>query len=169
MQHDLPSAGQPMARRLSKQRNEAMTTFVRARYLEPTQASGRAFVLRGVEGEVVMLNLLRFRKVADYSANPELAPKAPISGAEAYDRYVSHTMPYLKESGGDLLFVGEGGPLLIGPEDEHWDRAMLVRQSSIQSFMAFATDAAYLAGLGHRTAAVEDSRLLPLIELPQPA
>jgi len=33
-------------------------------YLEPTQEAGRAFVMRGIEGEVVMLNLLRFREVA---------------------------------------------------------------------------------------------------------
>lgn len=116
-----------------------------------------------------MLNLLRFREVADYSANPELAPPAPISGAEAYRRYITHTMPYLKESGGDLLFLGEGGQFLIGPGHERWDRAMLVRQNSVQSFMAFAMDTAYLAGFGHRTAALEDSRLLPLVELPQPA
>jgi hypothetical protein len=38
-----------------------------------------------IEGGLVMLNLLRFREVADYSANPELAPAAPISGAEAFD------------------------------------------------------------------------------------
>lgn len=29
---------------------------------------------------------------------------------------------------------------------------------------AFAADEGYLAGLGHRTAALEDSRLLPLVE-----
>lgn len=50
-------------------------------YLEPTQESGRDFVMRGIAGPVVMLNLLRFRAVADYSATPELAPAAPISGA----------------------------------------------------------------------------------------
>jgi uncharacterized protein (DUF1330 family) len=138
------------------------------RYLEPTQEAGRAFVQRGIKGEIVMLNLLRFRAVADYSGNPELAPPAPISGAEAFERYIAHTMPYLRQSGGDLLFLGEGGRFLIGPADESWDRIMLVRQSSVQSFMAFATDAAYLAGLGHRTAALEDSRLLPSVPLPQP-
>jgi uncharacterized protein (DUF1330 family) len=142
-----------------------MIAAERARYLEPTQTSGRAFAQRSVEGEVMMLNLLRFREVADYSANPELAPDTPISGAEAYNLYVAHTMPYLKGSGGDLLVRGEGGPFLIGPEHERWDRVMLVRQSSIHSFMAFATDAEYLAGLGHRTAAPDDSRLLPLVEL----
>jgi hypothetical protein len=135
------------------------------RYLEPTQESGRALVQRGIKGQVVMLNLLRFRDVADYSAHPELAPQTPIGGSEAYDRYMAHALPYLKQSGGDLLFYGAGGPFLIGPEHEHWDRAMMIRQSSVHSFMGFATHAAYLAGLGHRTAALEDSRLLPLIEM----
>jgi hypothetical protein len=45
-------------------------------YLEPTQESGRARFMRGVPGEVVMLN--------------------------------AHTLPYLTESGGALLFLGEG-------------------------------------------------------------
>jgi uncharacterized protein (DUF1330 family) len=115
-----------------------------------------------------MLNLLRLRPVADYSANPALAPEKPISGAEAYDRYISHTLPFLTASGGALLFLGEGGPFLIGPQGERWDRAMLVKQNSVQDFMAFASNKAYLAGLGHRTAAVEDSRLLPLVQTPLP-
>ncbi len=135
-------------------------------YLEPTQEAGRAFWQRGIAGPVVMLNLLRFREIADYSTHPALAPAAPISGEAAFERYVAHTLPYLKESGGELLFLGAGGGFLIGPAEERWDRAMLVRQSSVQSFMAFATHAGYLAGLGHRTAALEDSRLLPLAELP---
>ncbi len=39
---------------------------------------------------------------------------------------------------------------------------MMVRQSSAEAFLAFASNPAYLAGMGHRTAALEDSRLLPL-------
>jgi hypothetical protein len=94
--------------------------------------------MRGIPGEVVMLNLLRLHDVADYAANPELAPEQPISGVEAYNRYIAHTLPFLTESGGALLFLGEGGPFLIGPEGERWDRAMLVKQSSVQALMAFA-------------------------------
>jgi len=144
-----------------------MTTG-QASYLEPTQAAGRDLMQRAIAGEVVMLNLLRLRRLADYSANPELAPETPISGAQAYDRYIAHTLPHLRAGGGELLFLGEGGPLLIGPEGERWDRAMLVRQSSVSAFMAFATNTAYAAGLGHRTAAIEDSRLLPLVGLQRP-
>lgn len=134
-------------------------------YLEPTEEAGRAFFLRGIAGGVVMLNLLRFRETADYSASPELAPAAPISGEEAYRLYMEHTLPHLQKSGGKLLFYGRGGRFLIGPDDERWDAAMLVQQSSTAAFMAFASDAEYLAGIGHRTAALEDSRLLPLEEL----
>jgi hypothetical protein len=134
-------------------------------YLEPTMEAGRVFMSRGIAGSVVMLNLLRFRAIADYSQAPELSPATPISGSEAYQKYIAHTLPYLKESGGELLFVGAGGAFLIGPSDERWDMAMLVRQSSPESFVAFNSNAAYLAGLGHRRAALEDSRLLPLVEM----
>jgi len=125
--------------------------------------SGRAFVQRAIVGEVVMLNLLRLREMADYSASPELTPPAPITGAEAFRKYIDHTLPFLAQSGGELVFLGDGGNFLIGPQDERWDLAMLVRQRSADSFVAFASNAAYLAGLGHRTAALEDSRLLPLV------
>ena len=134
-------------------------------YLEPTQESGRAFVMRQMQGSVVMLNLLRFRETADYSATPELAPATAISGADAFQRYIDHTLPYLRETGGDLIFLGEGGAFLIGPEAERWDMVMLVRQQSAESFLTFASHEAYLAGMGHRTAAIEDSRLLPLTEV----
>ena len=114
-----------------------------------------------------MLNLLRFRETADYSASPELAPAEPITGADAYERYIAHTLPLLRKSGGEILFEGEGGPFLIGPDEERWDRALVIRQKSTGAFMAFAVQEAYLAGIGHRTAALSDSRLLPLVELPR--
>lgn len=135
------------------------------RFLEVSQEVGAALFRRNITGEVVMLNLLRFREIADYSANPELAPKEPISGAEAYQKYIDYTLPFLQESGGDLMFLGEGGKYLIGPQDERWDLMMLVRQNSLSDFLAFSSDKAYLAGMGHRTAALEDSRLLPLVEV----
>lgn len=133
-------------------------------YFEPTPEQGRALMLRGLKGPVVMLNLLRFRERADYSATPDLSPSTPISGREAYERYMAHTAPFLRESGGALTFLGEGGANVIGPAEERWDLTLLVRHASAEAFIAFATNPAYLAGIGHRTAAVEDSRLLPLIE-----
>ena len=133
-------------------------------YLEPTQASGAALFSRNIEGEVVMLNLLNLRDVADYTVNPELAPRNQISGREVFQKYIDHTLPFLKESGGDLLFLGNGGQYFIGPLQEKWDLVMLVKQNSLSDFMAFASNPEYLAGIGHRTAAIQDSRLLPIVQ-----
>lgn len=129
-----------------------------------TQEAGKAFVQRRIDGPVVMLNLLRFCEVADYAASPELAPPSPTSGAEAYRRYMEHTRPLVERAGGEVLFVGEAGPWLIGPAEEQWDRAMLVRHASAEAFLSFASDAEYLAGAGYRPAALADSRLLPLLQ-----
>ena len=135
-------------------------------YLEPTQEAGAAFFGNPPEGPVVMLNLLRFREVADYSQNPELAPEQPISGRQAYDRYTAHTLPFLEDSGGEVLFQGEAGRYLIGPAEGRWDLVLLVRHQNARVFLGFARNPDYLAGLGHRTAALEDSRLLPIVQTP---
>ena len=137
-------------------------------FLEPTNESGRLLFERGIAGPVTMLNLLRFRSEADYSSYPKLAPAEPITGREAYDRYVHHTLPFLTAAGGELRFVGAGGFHLIGPFEERWDLVMLVRHASLEAFMAMAENHEYLAGMGHRVAALEDSRLLPIVESDRP-
>ena len=133
-------------------------------YLQPTPESGAALLKRNIAGEVIMLNLLRLRETADYSNNPELSPASPISGKEAFQMYIDHTLPFLQRSGGELLLLAEGNQFLIGPGDERWDLVMLVKQHSIQSFFSFASAPDCMAGIGHRTAAVIDSRLLSIVE-----
>lgn len=135
-------------------------------YIDPTQEAGAAFIGRAISGPVVMLNLLRFRELADYSGSPELAPDQPISGAEAYQRYEDHSRPFLHATGGQVLFRGEGGPPLTGPPEERWDLILLVRHRDVETFLSFADNADYLACIGHRTAALADSRLVPLISTP---
>ncbi len=137
-------------------------------HIDPTDLNARRLFERDIQGPVTMLNLLRLRAVADYSASPELAPSSPVSGREAYDRYVRHTLPFLTASGGSLEFFGLGGHYFVGPEDERWDLVMLITQSSVADFFAFASNTDYLAGAGHRTAALEDSRLLPVVQSPPP-
>jgi len=133
-------------------------------HLDPSDDGVRQLLGRNIQGRLVMLNLLRFRDFADYSAFPDLAPPEPISGSAAYDRYVRHTRPILEANGGSIEFFGTGGHYFVGPADERWDLAMLIRQASVKDFFAFASNEAYLAGIGHRTAALEDSRLLPLVD-----
>jgi len=134
-------------------------------YLEASQEGGRSLFSRNITGEVVMLNMLRFRKEADYTDFPELSASYTLTGREAYQKYIDHTLPLLLNSGGDILFLGEGEHYFIGPIEETWDMVMMVRQNSLKDFIAFANDPEYLAGIGHRYAALEDSRLLPLTQI----
>ncbi len=68
-----------------------MSEATRPSYLEPTQKAGAAFFSRRIEGSVVMLNLLRFREVGDYSTTPGLAPADPITGED------SRLLPLIEE------------------------------------------------------------------------
>lgn len=118
------------------------------------------------DGPVLMLNLLRFRAVADYSRHPELAPPSPISGAEAYRKYLALLRPRMQARGSEISFMGRGGPFLIGPEAERWDLVFFARWPSMDALAASPGDPDYQAVVGHRTAALEDSRLLPVAEDP---
>lgn len=131
-------------------------------YLEVSPEQGAAFFGTPEAGPVVMLNLLRFRDMADYSHAPDLAPDGPVSGREAYDRYMRDMRPLLEASGGGVLFSGSSAGFLIGPQDESWDHVLLVRQASKAAFLAFASDPQTQRITTHRTAAISDSRLLPI-------
>lgn len=131
-------------------------------YVSLTPETIAAVAKRGFSGPVRMLNLLQFRDLADYSETPELAPDSAITGAEAYQIYAAHTMPHLAEAGGKVVFTGTGGPLLIGPTDARWDHVLIVEYPDITAMLSMTQNEEYLAGLGHRTAALADSRLLPM-------
>lgn len=133
-------------------------------YIDVTQEAGKEFFMKQVEGEIVMLNLLKFKKIANYSGLENLSPKTEISGKEAYQIYINHTLPFLKEAGSEVLFYGSGSSFLIGPEKEKWDAVLLMKHVSVSKFMDFAQNKGYLSGAGHRKAALKDSRLLPIKE-----
>jgi uncharacterized protein (DUF1330 family) len=134
-------------------------------YLNPSDASAKQLFSKPIQGEVIMLNLLRFKEVADYSNFPEIAPKVKISGKEAYQIYINQTIPFLEKSGGEIILLGKCDHFFIGPTEEKWDLMMMVKQKSLESFLSFASDPQYSKVIGHREAALVNSRLLPLEEI----
>lgn len=134
-------------------------------YLNPSDEAAKQLFSKSIQGELIMLNLLRFKDVADYSNAKDIAPINPISGKEAYQIYIEKTLPLLKKSGGEISFLGKCESFFIGPSEEKWDLIMLIKQKSLADFLAFATDPDYLKIIGHREAAIVDSRLLPSEQL----
>ena len=129
--------------------------------VEPTPAQLAVIAGLDADSPVVMLNLLRFRVVADYSGHPNLAPEAPISGADAYQRYGEAAHPHIVAAGATVAYLGNCSPTVIGPADEQWDVIILVRYPTPAAFIDMVSTAEYRTLSGHRTAALADSRLIP--------
>jgi len=130
-------------------------------HIEPTPAQVQTFVAAADEQPLFMLNLLRFKEIAD---GPLLAEN--ISGGEAYGRYAAAVAPHLARVGGELSWAGACSPALIGPEAGEWDLVAIVRYPSRQAFLDMISDPSYLETASLRSAALADSRLIPCAALP---
>lgn len=108
---------------------------------------------------VVMLNLLRFRDRANYSDE-----STERSGREAYTLYMQEAAACVKAVGAEVIWSGHSVGSLIAPPDESWDQVLLVRYPSIDAFMAMIESPDYKGVVRHRTAAVQDSRLVANLE-----
>lgn len=109
------------------------------------------------DGPIVMINLLRYRAAADY---PVGFDAAPCSGREAYQRYGAVAGPLILASGGRPIWIGRVQASAIAPEGEEWDDAILVEYPSRKAFLEMIGSEAYQASAPHRTAALDDSRLI---------
>lgn len=135
------------------------------KHIETNYESGKRFYQKFHDkGKIVMLNLLKFKEIADYTNLDEIKPEKEIKGIEAYQLYMKKTLPELKNAGSRIIFYGKSKDFLIGPESEKWDAVLLVEHQSVVKFMDFAQNKNYLKIAGHRTAALDDSRLLPTTE-----
>ncbi|MCD6667280.1 MAG: DUF1330 domain-containing protein [Hydrogenophaga sp.] len=108
---------------------------------------------------VVMLNLLRFHDRAAYADTDQAEP---CSGREAYKRYSQTSLQTIAAVGGRVIFGGKAHEALIAPQGEGWHQAFLVQYPSPAAFRAMMAMPQYQACVHHRTAALADSRLIPL-------
>lgn len=107
---------------------------------------------------VVMLNLLRFSDKAHYEEGA-----SELSGQEAYGEYIKGAMPCIKAVGGELIWSGSAKGAFIAPQGEQWDQVLLIRYPAIESFLEMIGSDEYKAVVGHRTAALDDSRLVATV------
>jgi uncharacterized protein (DUF1330 family) len=118
-----------------------------------------AALLAGVAADrpVVMINLLCYRNQALY---PPGFAADPCTGSEAYARYARDAFGFVQGVGGSVVWRGAAKAILLGPSTERWDDALLVQYPSKQAFLQMIGNPEYQAITVHRTAALEDSRLI---------
>lgn len=130
--------------------------------LHPTRESLSAYLRDMPAGEpVTLLNLLRYRQIANYPAG---GGYADISGSDAFATYARLMMPLLAKAGAEITWLGKMGTALIAPSGEHWDDVVLVRYPDKDAFVNMTTTGKYVELSVHRTAALVDSRLIALID-----
>lgn len=127
---------------------------------DPTRAQFEAFKALPRDQPINMLNLVRLRDAAVYEDG------RAATGAEAYAAYGAASAPIFAGVGGTILWRGAPEAVLIGPVDEAWDIAFIARYPDAAAFLKMVVDPAYQAIVRHRQAAVADSRLIRLGDLP---
>lgn len=124
--------------------------------INPTKEQFAAFRALPDEGPIHMLNLIRLRARAAYQDGRD------VSGAEAYQAYARESGPVFERVGGRQHWIGRFDCIVIGPEDERWDIAFIAEYPNPGAFVEMLRDPDYREAVKHRTAAVEESRLIRL-------
>lgn len=128
-------------------------------HIDPERAQFDMFKDLPRDTPIHMLNLVRFREVAAYSAgHPQAAEN--LTGADAYRHYAQESGPVFQRVGGSLVWRGRMDAMLIGPADEHWDAIFVAAYPGSAAFMEMVTDPVYRQAVVHRQAAVATSRLI---------
>lgn len=128
-------------------------------HVDPTREKFGEF--RGLpdEGEIHMLNLLKFREKAAYEDGTQ------ATGAEAYAAYGKESGPIFAGVGGRIIWRGSPKLTLIGPESETWDLAFIAMYPNAAAFVEMIKNPDYQKAVRHRQAAVADSRLIRMAPL----
>lgn len=127
--------------------------------IDPTRPQFDAFKALPRDTTIHMLNLIRLRPLAAY---PEDHPNhgKGLTGLEAYRAYGRESAAIFARVGGKQIWAGKPEGVLTGPTDERWDIAFIAQYPGGGAFLAMVTDPVYREVVKHRTAGVEDSRLI---------
>jgi uncharacterized protein (DUF1330 family) len=117
----------------------------------PSPEALERYVSSGIEGKVVMLNLLRFKRdaVGDVAA-----------GRAAYARYGRRAAPLIARLGGRIRARGARVIDLAEAGDPEWDALVLVQYPSRADFLGMVTSPHYTPGHVDRDAGLERTELI---------
>ncbi len=117
----------------------------------PTREQITEFLGLDLEGEIVMLNLLKYRERADDGDG---------SGEDAYAKYADAARRMVAERGGRLLWTGRAVHTLIGEADDDWDVIALVAYPSRDAFIEMTSNKEYQEAHKDREAGLERTVLI---------
>ena len=128
-------------------------------HIDPSPDNWAVFKALPRDTPIHMLNLIKFRDLADYPADHPNHAKG-LTGHEAYALYKAGIAPILARLGAAMVWDGPLECAVTGPAGE-WDEGFVMGYPNSAAFMGLVKDPGYGAEVvAHRTAAVADSRLI---------
>ena len=128
-------------------------------HIDPSRENWQRFKDLPRDRPIHMLNLIKFRDLADY---PEGHPNhgKGLTGREAYEIYKAGFQRVVAGDGGEMVWESVLECTVTGPDGE-WDEAFVMGYPDSATFMAMVKNEEYIRDIvPHRTAAVADSRLI---------
>jgi uncharacterized protein (DUF1330 family) len=105
----------------------------------------------GPDGPIYMVNLLKFRALADYKDGRESA----LTGREAYNLYATEVTQVIQQHGGKILFSADVSGLLHGHVDELWDAVAIAQYPNRAALIAMSMSEALSEPSKHREAGLQ--------------
>ncbi|MEQ1541100.1 MAG: DUF1330 domain-containing protein [Novosphingobium sp.] len=128
-------------------------------YIDPSRENWQAFKDLPRDRPIHMLNLIKFRDLADYPPDHPNHGKG-LTGREAYAIYAEGFQRVVANDGAAMVWNAPMECVVTGPEGE-WDEAFVMGYPDAATFMAMVKNEEYVRDVvPHRTAAVADSRLI---------
>jgi hypothetical protein len=128
-------------------------------YIDPSRDNWQAFKDLPRDTPIQMLNLIKFRDLAEYPADHPLNGKG-LTGIEAYAIYKQGFQRVVSGDGAAMVWQAPIECVVTGPPGE-WDEAFVMGYPNSAAFMAMVRNEEYIRDVvPHRTAAVADSRLI---------
>ena len=128
-------------------------------YIDPSRENWQVFKDLPRARPIHMLNLLKFRDLADYPQGHPNHGKG-LTGREAYAIYEQRFQQLVADDGAAMVWEAPMECVVTGPAGE-WDEAFVMGYPNSGVFMAMVKNEEYVRDVvPHRTAAVADSRLI---------
>jgi hypothetical protein len=128
-------------------------------YVDPGRENWQAFKDLPRDRPIHMLNLIKFRELADDPEGHPMHGKG-LTGAEAYAIYREGFQRVVAGDGAAMVWEAPMECVVTGPDGE-WDEAFVMGYPDSATFMAMVRNEEYVRDVvPHRTAAVADSRLI---------
>ena len=130
-------------------------------YIDPSPSNFQAFKDLPRDEPIHMLNLLRYRDLAEYPEGHEHHGNS-WSGRRAYEEYGATSGPIFRRVGGEIMWRGAFQCMVTGPEPDEklWHDGFVARYPNAGAFFEMIKDPDYQLAVVNRTAALVDSRLM---------